>query len=267
MDYARKVNSDVDILPSSLPLPGMGIIPVNAFVLHAEQPVLIDSGLHQDHDQFMAELESVIDPTDLKWLWLTHPDQDHIGSLHTLVERFPNIRVVTTYLGFGILGLFKPLPPDRVYFLNPGQHLDVGDRTLVCLRPPTFDSPATTSLFDTKSRSLFSSDSFGALLQDAPPEEAYSIPANDLRDGQLLWATVDAPWLHKVDPSRFAETLNEIRALDPAVVLSAHLPPARAMLPRLLDTLSVLPGAAPFAGPDQAAFEALLNPILHAVPA
>jgi flavorubredoxin len=266
MDYARKVNSDIDILPSALPLPGLGIVPVNAFVLHAKQPVLIDTGLHQDHDAFMAALESVIDPSDLKWIWLTHPDQDHIGSLHTLVERYPNIRVITTYLGFGILSLSKPLPPDRVYFLNPGQSLDVGDRKLVCSRPPTFDSPATTSLFDTKSRCLFSSDSFGALLQ-APAEEAYAIPAAALRDGQVLWATVDAPWLHKVDPSKFAETLKEIRALDPTVVLSAHLPPARAMLPRLLETLALTPGSAPFAGPDQAAFEAMLNPLLHAVAA
>jgi hypothetical protein len=262
MESARKVLPDIDILPSTVALPGLGILPVNAFVLHAEQPVLIDTGLPQDHAQFMAAVEAVIDPTDLKWLWLTHPDQDHIGSLHALVERYPNIRVITTYLGFGILNLFRPLPPDRVYFLNPGQRLDVGDRTLVCSRPPTFDNPATTSLFDTKSRALFSSDSFGGLLQ-APAEEAYAVPASDLRDGQLLWATVDAPWLQKVDPFRFADTLDEIRALDPAVVLSAHLPPARAMLPRLLETLALAPGSAPFVGPDQAAFEAMVNPLLH----
>ena len=111
MDNARKVNSDIDILPSTMPLPGFGILPINAFVLHAEQPVLIDTGLHQDRDQFLTALESVIDPSDLRWIWLTHPDQDHIGSLHTLVERYPNIRVITTFLGFGILNLFKPLPP------------------------------------------------------------------------------------------------------------------------------------------------------------
>jgi hypothetical protein len=69
---------------------------------------------------------------------------------------------------------------------------------------------------------------------------------------------VDAPWLHRVDRSLFGEALNEIRVLDPSLVLSAHLPPARGMLPRLLDTLAEAPDARPFQGPDQAAFAAMV---------
>ena len=183
----------------------------------------MDTGLHQDRDQFMAALGSIVDPLDLKWIWLTHPDQDHLGSLQAVIEANPRVRVVTTFLGFAMLGLRDPIPPDRVYLLNPGQHLDVGDRTLVCLRPPTFDNPATTAVFDTRSRALFSSDCFGAVLQ-GPAEEAFAIPEGDLRDGQLLWTTVDTPWLHNVDATRFAVALNDLRNLDPTFVLSSHLP-------------------------------------------
>ena len=31
----------------------------------------------------------------------------------------------------------------------------------------------------------------------------------------MFWATVDSPWLHKVDPAVFAKELDEIRQLDP----------------------------------------------------
>jgi hypothetical protein len=257
MQEARTVVPDIHILPSFLPAPGIGNIPVNAFVLKSKQPVLIDTGMHHDHTQFMAELESVIDPSDLRWIWLTHPDQDHLGSLQALVNANPSLRVITTFLGFAILGLRDSLPPDRVYLLNPGEQIDVGDRTLVCLRPPTFDNPATTAMYDTRSRALFSSDCFGAALPTLA-DEAYAIPREDLRDGQLLWASVDAPWLHRVDRGLFGDALNEIRALDPSLVLSAHLPPARAMLPRLLDTLAEAPNTRPFQGPDQAAFAAMV---------
>jgi hypothetical protein len=58
--------------------------------------------------------------------------------------------VITTFLGFGMLSLFCPLPPDRMFLLNPGQTLDVGDRTLLAVKPPTFDNPATTAVFDAK---------------------------------------------------------------------------------------------------------------------
>jgi flavorubredoxin len=147
MEPARKVTAEAEILPSYFPVPGLGLVPVNAYVLKSAQPVLVDTGLHQDRDKFMTELESVVDPDDLTWLWLTHPDQDHVGSLLTLLERAPNIRIVTTFLGLGLLSLFTTITPDRIYLLNPGERLDVGDRTLVCMRPPSFDNPATTAFF------------------------------------------------------------------------------------------------------------------------
>jgi hypothetical protein len=257
MEAARRVTPDIDILPSYFTVPGFGTIPVNAYVLKAQQPVLIDTGLHQDHEQFMAALASVIEPAEIKWLWLTHPDPDHVGSLRALVEGFPNIRVITTFVGLGMLSLFNPLPPERVYFLNPGEELDIGDRKIVAMRPPTFDNPATTAMYDTKSRALFSSDSFGALLQ-APADEAYAIGAKDLREGQLIWSTLDSPWLHKVDESKFGAELENIRKLDPTVVLSSHLPPARGMLGQLLGALADAPKAPVFVGPSQAAFESML---------
>jgi flavorubredoxin len=35
-------------------------------------------------------LRSVINPMDLRWLWLTHPDQDHLGSLRSLMAEVPH---------------------------------------------------------------------------------------------------------------------------------------------------------------------------------
>ena len=266
MEHARHITADLDILPSYVPLPGLGMLPVNSYVIKGQQPVLVDTGLHQDREAFLRALESVVDPTDLRWIWLTHPDQDHVGALRSLMDDYPQIRLITTFLGFGIISLFSPLPPDRVYFLNPGEEIDLGDRRLVCLRPPTFDNPATTALYDTKTRALLSSDSFGGLLQ-APADEAFGIDASALREGQVVWATVDAPWLHDVDRDRYLARLNAIRALDPVMVLSAHLPPARAMLGQLLENLALAPSARPFSGPNQAAFQAMLAQMTEPVAA
>jgi flavorubredoxin len=56
----------------------------------------------------------------------------------------------------------RPVPLDRVYLLNPGRSLDVGDRTLTAFRPPLYDSPATVGFYDDRSQTCFSSDCFGA---------------------------------------------------------------------------------------------------------
>ena len=45
MEATRKVTPEIDILPTSVQLPGLGFVPVNAFVLKAKEPVLIDTSL------------------------------------------------------------------------------------------------------------------------------------------------------------------------------------------------------------------------------
>jgi len=249
---------DIHVLPSYFPIPGFGILPINAFVLRAAEPVLVDTGLTLLNDEFLPQLSSVIDPEDLRWLWLTHDDQDHIGSLYRLLDEAPKLRVITTFLALGKMGLSRPLPLDRVYLLNPGQSIDVGDRTLTAVKPATYDAPETTGFYDLKSGAFFSADSFGALMLE-PVENAAEMAPEDLRQGMITWATADSPWLHLTDAARFANALNRIRGFSPEVILSSHLPVAHAMTDTLLGHLAAAPTADPFVGPDQPALEAMLR--------
>jgi hypothetical protein len=249
---------DIDILPSYFPIPGLGIVPINVFVLKAAEPVLVDTGLVLLSDEYMEALSSIIDLDDLRWLWLTHADPDHIGSLYRLLDEAPRLRVITTFLGIGRLSLSRPLPLDRVHLLNPGQGLSVGDRTLTAVKPPTYDAPETTGFHDSKSGAFFSADSFGALMSE-PAENAAEIGPEDLRRGMVTWTTVDSPWLHAIDTAKFANTLNLVRDMSPTVILSSHLPPAHGMTDVLLNHLAAVPAAEPFVGPDQPALEAMLK--------
>jgi len=249
--------ADIDIIPSYFPIPGLGIVPVNAFVLKAAQPVLVDTGLVPLSDEFMEKLSSVIDPADLHWLWLTHTDQDHIGSLWRVLEAAPKLRVITTYLGVGKMSLFKPLPMDRIYLLNPGQSIDVGARVLTAIKPPSYDAPETPGFYDPKTAAFFSSDCFGALMSE-PADSAAGMGAENLQKGMISWATLDAPWLHTVDRTLFDKSLNRIRKLSAKLILSAHLPIALDMTEELIENLGAAPEAQPFVGPDQKALEAML---------
>ena len=253
-----EVTPDIDVIPSYFPIPGLGILPVNGFVLKAAEPVLVDTGLVPLSDQFMEKLASVIDPADLRWLWLTHTDQDHIGSLQRILEAAPRLRVITTFLAVGKMSLFQPLPMDRVYLLNPGQSISVGDRILTAVKPPSYDAPETTGFYDPKAAAFFSADCFGALMSE-PAENAAGIGAENLRAGSVTWATVDAPWLHVVDGALLAKTLSRLREMSPKLILSAHLPVARDMTEELLGYLGAVPAAQPFVGPDQQALEAMLK--------
>jgi hypothetical protein len=260
--HTYRAHPDVSVLSDYLEVPGLGFLPVNAFVIHAAEPVVVDAGLGLPDRDFIAALSEVIDPADVRWIWLTHPDRDHTGGLFTLLNAAPRARVVTTFLGVGIMSCEHPLPMDRVYLLNPGQELDAGDRRLAGFRPPLFDNPATVGIFDSSTGICLSSDCFGAPLPSADLASARStaaVSAADLRAGQLLWATVDSPWVQNVDPARFAASFQPLRDFAPAAVLSTHLPPLAGDIGAPVDTLLEVAGADPFTGPDQAALEAMLR--------
>lgn len=257
----HKVGTDVTVLHDQTEVPGLGFLPINAFVLHAEQPLVVDTGLSLPGRGFMDALGSVMDPQDVRWIWLTHPDRDHTGALFDLLEIAPQAKLITTFLGVGILSTEHEVPMDRVHFLNPGQSLSIGDRTITAFRPPLFDSPATVGLWEDKGGVLFSSDCFGAPLPTpdlAGASDIRDVPADAVLAGQLLWAAVDSPWVHTTDRDRYLATVQPLRRFDPSAILSTHLPPAIGHNAALLDMLALAPEAEPFVGPDQRALEELL---------
>ena len=95
MERPFSVTPDIDILTTYFPLPGFGQLPINAFVIKGEQPVLVYTGAPLDGEagdavpSFMSALQQVIDPAELKWIWLTHADLDHVGSVHRILEGRP----------------------------------------------------------------------------------------------------------------------------------------------------------------------------------
>ncbi|MEV6105506.1 MBL fold metallo-hydrolase [Streptomyces sp. NPDC051940] len=260
--YINRLTPDITVLADQLEAPGLGHVPVNAFVLHAAEPVVVDTGLSLPDRDFLESLGTVLNPADVRWIWLTHPDRDHTGGLFQLLDAAPRARVVTTYLGMGIMSTERPLPMDRVHLLNPGQYLDVGDRRLTAFRPPLFDNPATTAFYDESTRACFSSDCFGGPMPTAELatcDDVGNLGAEELRAAQLLWATVDSPWVHNVDRDRYLETVAPLRDMDPELILSTHLPPVRGRTADCLDMLAAAPQAAAFVGPDQAALEEMLR--------
>lgn len=257
----HRVLPDVTVLSDYAPVPGIGFLPVNTFVLHSEQPVVVDTGLSTPGKDFVSELADVIDPADVRWIWITHPDRDHTGGLWDLMAAAPQARLVTTFLGMGIMSCEWEVPLDRVRLLNPGQRLDVGDRTLTGYRPPLFDSPATVGLQDDRTGVLLSSDCFGGPMTSpdlATCADVRAVAAEDRRAAQLLWAAVDSPWVHGVDRTAYAGTVDAFRRLDPSAILSTHLPPALGINGAMFDALDEAPAGPAFVGPDQEALEALL---------
>jgi len=259
MDAPYQAAPDVHVLPTNLPLPGAGVVlPINAYVLLAEEPVLVDTGIGVDSDDFLDALAAIVDPAALRWVWLTHDDADHTGSIQRVLEAAPQARLVTNAFSALRMATWWPVPFDRVHAIRAGDRLTVGDRTLLAVPPPLFDSPLSIGLLDEATGSFFSVDSFGALLPEAT-EDADQVPHDALAGGMLAWATADSPWAHIVDRERFGQVLDGVRRLQPSRIFSSHLPAASGTsLERFLQVLESVPDAEPAVAPNHEQFGYML---------
>ena len=258
-----KITSQVTALATPIPIPGVGFLPINAFVVEAGgTTVLVDTCITQPDGTFLDGLGGVVDPADVTALWLTHADRDHTGGVAAFLAAAPNAQVLTNFVTMGHLSVGPdPLPMDRVRVVNDGDRVPVGDTELLAFRPPLFDNPGTVGFFDESSGVMISSDFLGGptgSYEEAVIPDVAAIPAEQLEMGQLVWGSGDSPWVHSVDESKFATSLDRIRTLAPSVVLSTHLPAIHGNLEGHLATLAKLPGSIPFVAPNQEALDALL---------
>ena len=217
------IAGDWSVLPSWLPVPGMGVLPVNSYLMAGREPVLVDTGLSALADDFLAALESCVDPLDLRWIWLSHTDPDHIGNLRRVLDIAPNATVVTNFLGAGKMGIMEGYDLGRVRVLDPGEVFEAGGRRFHQVRPPYYDAPETMGFFEEEDRVLFSADAFGALLP-RPVEKLAEVDEGTLRDGLVGWSSVDAPWLANTDAAALGRIVGDLKDLEPEIVMSGHLP-------------------------------------------
>ena len=264
MDAPYQAVPDVHVLPSSIAVPGVGVLTINAYLLLAEEPVLIDTGLGMDGDEFMDALASVIAPSELRWVWLTHDDADHTGNIQRVFERAPQARLVTHAFSAMRMSTWWPVPLDRVHAIREGDRLAVGDRTLRAVPPPLYDNPMSIGLLDEATGALFSVDSFGAFLPEAT-QDAAEVPHDALAGGMREWATSDSPWAHLLDRQRFAQVLDGVRRLEPTHIFSSHLPAASGTsLDRFLEVVASVPDAEPAVAPNHEEFSHMLAAMMAA---
>jgi flavorubredoxin len=251
------VAADTWVLPTAIPIPGMGILNMNPMVIKGEQPVLIDTCAPILRDEYLRRVFDLVEPDDVRWIFLSHDDRDHSGNIIQVLERCPNARLISNFVGIGRMGEEWQFPMPRVYFANDGDRFDAGDRELVAIRPPFFDSPATRGLWDSSTGMYFSADAFGAVIPEQVGD-ARDVSAEAYAEGFNWFNRANHPWHVLTDPNKVDAAVDVIRKLDAQVIVSTHGPAATGISQKLCDMLSAVSTMEPLPLPDQAALEQML---------
>jgi flavorubredoxin len=198
-------------------------VALNSLVIRAAEPVIVDTGVVENREQYLTDVFSLVEPEDVRWIFISHDDVDHTGNLEPLVELCPNATVVCTWFMVERMGVTMPFPPHRMRWVRDGESIDVGDRTLYAVRPPVFDSPTTRGLYDSKTGFYWASDSFATPML-TPVRTVAGFDRDFWFGGVATFAQYISPWLTMVDESKYQATVDRIEVLGVNAIAGCHTP-------------------------------------------
>lgn len=217
------VAPDTYLIPNLYQAAPDTFLPVNSMVILGKEPIVVDTGAPIHTESWFRQVFSLVDPEDIRWIYLSHDDGDHTGSLHRLLELAPNATLVVNFFITERLALEQALPLDRMIWLGPDDHLDAGDRRLHLIVPPIFDGPTTRALYDESTSVLWAVDSFAALAPGAVFDIA-DVPRDLYDDSFAQLNSLVSPWHQWLDPVKYARHVDRVEGLRPRAVASAHGP-------------------------------------------
>ena len=196
-------------------------VPVNTVVIRGEQPVIVDTGARITSEGWLERAFELVDPDDVRWVYLSHDDTDHTGSLLTVLDMCPRATLVTNWFSIERLAFDMTLPLDRVRIVNPGESFAAGDRTFTAIVPPVFDSPTTRGLFDSATGLYWAADAF-AVATPGQVDDPAEVDGDLFRESFLTLQRMVSPWHQWLDGARYGAHLDALRSYHPRVAVGCH---------------------------------------------
>ena len=73
---------------------------INSMVILGEEPMIVDTGTPANRKQWLEDVFALVEPEDVRWIFLSHDDVDHSGNLDEVMTRVPE-REARVQLGDG----------------------------------------------------------------------------------------------------------------------------------------------------------------------
>jgi flavorubredoxin len=234
---------------------------VNSLVITGREPVIVDTGTVGNRKQWLEDVFSLVDPKDVRWIYISHDDHDHTGNLAEVLELCQNATLISTWFQVERLVGDYSLPITRMRWVEDGEAFDAGDRLLSAIRPPVFDSPTTRGLYDSKSRVYWAADCFATPVL-VPSENTAELDHEFWTQGFKTFQSAISPWHTMLDPVKYNRQIDRIAELDISAIVGAHAPITTGK--QIEDGIAML-RELPFMEPAQLPRQPVLEEILKSI--
>ncbi len=170
MQNTRKITDDIvwvgcndrrlTLFENLFPIPRG--VSYNSYLVMDEKVTLLDTVDVCALQQFMENIDYVLDGKEIDYLIVQHMEPDHGAGIQEMMRRFPNMKIVANAKTVQMIGQFFDLPQeDRVVLVKEGDTLTTGTHTFRFVMAPMVHWPEVMVTYEESEKVLFSADAFG----------------------------------------------------------------------------------------------------------
>ncbi|MDD6207202.1 MAG: FprA family A-type flavoprotein [Clostridiales bacterium] len=145
---------------------GQYIIPngvsYNSYVIMDDKIAIMDMVDKRAAKDWFHNLDEVLGDKQPDYLIISHLEPDHSANLSEVLQKYPDIKLVSNAKLFGMLPNFFEVPvKERSVVINEGDTLELGKHTLNFVMAPMVHWPEVMVTYEQTDKILFSADGFG----------------------------------------------------------------------------------------------------------
>jgi len=160
VDWMGALDGDRRLFDELIPLPDG--TSYNAYLVRgSEKTALLDTADPTKVETLLHQLDAV---DRLDYLIIHHVEQDHSGSAQTILDRYPDVQIISSAKAQPMISDHLGIPVDRIRVVEDRETLSLGDRTLEFIYAPWVHWPETMLTYLREDRILFTCDLFGSHL-------------------------------------------------------------------------------------------------------
>ena len=85
-----RVATDTFVIHQVQPALGQPLfVYLNSMVILGHEPVVVDTGTPANRETWLNDVFSLVEPEDVRWVFLSHEDVDHTGNLDQVMTACP----------------------------------------------------------------------------------------------------------------------------------------------------------------------------------
>lgn len=160
IQYIGVDDKTLDLFESQYVIPNG--VSYNSYVILDEKITVMDTVDKRATDEWMKNLEGVLDGRAPDYLVISHMEPDHGANVQNLAEKYPEMKLVSNAKVFTMLNQFFNMDfTNRGIVVKEGDTLELGSHTLQFILAPMVHWPEVMVTYEQSEKILFSADAFG----------------------------------------------------------------------------------------------------------